>query len=146
MLQVVWLAIVMQAFGGVVVALVVQFADNIAKNFATSISIVISFLASVVFFDFEITTSFLAGTIVVLGATYLYNTTPKPVKPRLPPINVTNFEKGGEPAYFDIETAPGAAKTPLRHDALSTSRPSTPIAERQRAPKSPAVGTAKRFG
>lgn len=54
---IVWTAIILQAFGGVVVALVVNYADNIAKNFATSISIAISFLASVWFFNFEITTS-----------------------------------------------------------------------------------------
>lgn len=54
---VVWTAIILQAFGGVVVAMVVNYADNIAKNFATSISIAISFLASVWFFEFEITTS-----------------------------------------------------------------------------------------
>ncbi len=54
---VVWTAIAFQAWGGVVVALVVNYADNIAKNFATSISIVISFLASVFFFNFEITTT-----------------------------------------------------------------------------------------
>jgi drug/metabolite transporter (DMT)-like permease len=52
---VVWTSIGFQAFGGVVVALCVNYADNIAKNFATSISIVISFLASVWFFDFAVT-------------------------------------------------------------------------------------------
>lgn len=52
---VVWTAICFQALGGVVVALCVNYADNIAKNFATSISIVISFLASVWFFDFKVT-------------------------------------------------------------------------------------------
>lgn len=52
---VVWTAIVFQAFGGLVVALVVNYADNIAKNFATSISIILSLLASVWFFDFIIT-------------------------------------------------------------------------------------------
>lgn len=54
---VVWAAITSQALGGVVVALVVNYADNIAKNFATSISIVLSFLVSVWFFDFTITTT-----------------------------------------------------------------------------------------
>lgn len=54
---VVWTTITFQALGGVIVALVVNYTDNIAKNFATSISIVVSFLASVWFFDFEITTS-----------------------------------------------------------------------------------------
>jgi drug/metabolite transporter (DMT)-like permease len=52
---VVWTAIAFQAIGGVIVALVVNYADNIAKNFATSISIIISFLASVWFFDLTIT-------------------------------------------------------------------------------------------
>ena len=54
---VVWTAITFQALGGVIVALVISYTDNIAKNFATSISIILSFLISVVFFDFEITTS-----------------------------------------------------------------------------------------
>lgn len=52
---VVWTAIAFQAFGGLIVALVVNYADNIAKNFATSISIILSLLASVWFFDFIIT-------------------------------------------------------------------------------------------
>ena len=54
---IVWLAIFFQAAGGVIVALVINYADNIAKNFATSISIIISCLASVFFFDFRITKS-----------------------------------------------------------------------------------------
>lgn len=48
---VVWTAIGFQAAGGIVVALCVNFADNIAKNFATSISILLSSIASVYFFD-----------------------------------------------------------------------------------------------
>jgi len=41
---VVWSAVLLQAVGGVLVALVVNYSNNIAKNFATSMSIVISFL------------------------------------------------------------------------------------------------------
>ena len=52
---VVWTAITFQAVGGLLVALVVNYADNIAKNFATSISIIISFVASVWLFGFKIT-------------------------------------------------------------------------------------------
>jgi UDP-galactose transporter len=53
---VVWTAVVLQALGGITVALVIKYADNIAKNFATSVSIILSFLASVSLFDFEIST------------------------------------------------------------------------------------------
>ena len=54
---VVWTAIGFQAMGGVLASLCISYADNIAKNFATSISIVVSFLFSVVFFEFEVTLS-----------------------------------------------------------------------------------------
>lgn len=52
---VVWMAVVLQAAGGLVASLVIRDSDNIVKNFATSISIVISMLVSVVLFDFTMT-------------------------------------------------------------------------------------------
>jgi UDP-galactose transporter len=48
---VVWTAVLLQAFGGIVASLVIRDTDNIVKTFATSISIVISFLISVYLFD-----------------------------------------------------------------------------------------------
>lgn len=51
----VWMAVGLQALGGITVSLVIKYADNIAKNFATSFSIILSFLASVSLFDFDIT-------------------------------------------------------------------------------------------
>jgi len=53
--SVVWLAITCQALGGVVVAMVIKDADNITKNLATGMSIVLSVLASMAFFNFDIT-------------------------------------------------------------------------------------------
>ena len=44
-----------QAFGGIVSAFCIFYADNISKNFATSISMVLSSLASFFFFDFKAT-------------------------------------------------------------------------------------------
>ncbi|KAH7384519.1 nucleotide-sugar transporter-domain-containing protein [Pyrenochaeta sp. MPI-SDFR-AT-0127] len=88
---VVWTAIMFQAAGGVIVALVINYADNIAKNFATSISILISCIASVYFFDFEVTRSFFLGTCVVLFATYLYT---KPERSSLQsPMRIADFEQ-----------------------------------------------------
>ena len=52
---VVWVLVVLQSCGGLVASLVIRDADNIVKNFATSISIVISFTASMIIFDFTVT-------------------------------------------------------------------------------------------
>lgn len=62
---VVWMAILLQAAGGVIVALVINYADNIAKNFATSVSIVLSCVASAWFFDFKVTKSVSIDVLVV---------------------------------------------------------------------------------
>ncbi len=53
--SIVWLSVFLQAAGGILVSFVISYANNITKNFATCISILLGFLASVVFFDFEIT-------------------------------------------------------------------------------------------
>ncbi|KAJ1942856.1 hypothetical protein EC988_006382, partial [Linderina pennispora] len=65
-------AIACQAVGGLIVAVVVKYADNILKGFATSISIILSCLASVWIFDFRITKAFVFGTALVIYATYMY--------------------------------------------------------------------------
>ncbi|KAJ2716864.1 UDP-galactose transporter Gms1 [Coemansia spiralis] len=65
-------AIACQAVGGLIVAVVVKYADNILKGFATSISIILSCLASVWLFDFAVTPMFLVGTALVIYATYIY--------------------------------------------------------------------------
>jgi UDP-sugar transporter A1/2/3 len=149
--SVVWTAVVMQALGGITVALVIKYADNIAKNFATSFSIILSFLASVSLFDFEITSlvsvkpdqdgsdpantaQYLLGTATVLGATYLYSTAETRASNTLrpPPINVSEYRRSGEKSYFDLESIASVNRSPLpRGEAFSSSRPSTPSYERR---------------
>ncbi|KAH7082908.1 nucleotide-sugar transporter-domain-containing protein [Paraphoma chrysanthemicola] len=108
---VVWLAILFQAAGGVIVALVINYADNIAKNFATSVSIVLSCIASAYFFDFKVTPSFFIGTCVVLFATYLYT---KPERPATQsPLQIASLEKTvSSPAlhYRDASNVDGCAE------------------------------------
>ena len=62
-----------QTFGGLVTAVVIRYSDNIMKGFATSLSIIISFLASVALFSYPITVAFCLGSSIVLASTYLYN-------------------------------------------------------------------------
>ncbi|KAJ7063386.1 nucleotide-sugar transporter-domain-containing protein [Mycena amicta] len=72
-----WATVSVQVFGGLLTALVIKYSDNILKGFATSLSIVISFLASVALFNFQISFTFLIGSSIVLVATWLYNHQPK---------------------------------------------------------------------
>jgi UDP-galactose transporter len=130
---VVWTAIGFQAAGGLIVALVIKYADNIAKNFATSISIVISALASAYFFDFVITVSvcltvnplvsllanriqFMGGTAIVMAATYLYSL------PEAPSPAVVETNTDDERVYHDAELA---ELNHRRSDDSDTSRHST---------------------
>ncbi|RPD80051.1 nucleotide-sugar transporter, partial [Lentinus tigrinus ALCF2SS1-7] len=68
-----WATVLIQVLGGLLTALVIKYADNILKGFATSLSIVISFLASVALFNFQMTLTFVLGSTVVLVATWMYN-------------------------------------------------------------------------
>jgi UDP-sugar transporter A1/2/3 len=71
-----WVTVGIQVLGGLLTAMVIKYSDNILKGFATSLSIVISFLASVALFDFHMTFSFVLGSAIVLNATWLYNNNP----------------------------------------------------------------------
>ncbi|KIY46949.1 nucleotide-sugar transporter [Fistulina hepatica ATCC 64428] len=71
-----WATVAIQVFGGLITALVIKYSDNILKGFATSLSIILSFLASVALFDFRITLSFVIGASTVLIATWMYNQPP----------------------------------------------------------------------
>ena len=67
-----WLIIAMQAFGGLLVGVVVKYADNILKGFSAAVSIVVSCIASVYFFEFRVSLPFLFGAGLVMIATYVY--------------------------------------------------------------------------
>lgn len=69
--------IVLQAGGGLIVAMVVKYADNILKGFATSLAIIISCIASIYIFDFILTLQFAAGAGFVIFSIFLYGYTPK---------------------------------------------------------------------
>ncbi|CAJ2505681.1 Uu.00g130750.m01.CDS01 [Anthostomella pinea] len=134
---VVWALILLQAFGGVLASLCINYADNIAKNFATSISIIISFLFSVWFFKFKVTLTFLLGTALVLASTFLY-TGPDRKRGRPPPINIVNFEKTtidpmNTPRTNDRLDVPNPMEN-MKAMGLSTSRPSSPLRHHIRVP------------
>uniref|UniRef100_A0A8C7NQE2 Solute carrier family 35 member A3a n=1 Tax=Oncorhynchus mykiss TaxID=8022 RepID=A0A8C7NQE2_ONCMY len=74
-----WTVVVLQALGGLVIAAVIKYADNILKGFATSLSIILSTLISYFWLeDFEPTSVFFLGAVLVIVATFLYGYEDKP--------------------------------------------------------------------
>ncbi|KII88171.1 hypothetical protein PLICRDRAFT_161041 [Plicaturopsis crispa FD-325 SS-3] len=93
-----WATVAVQVFGGLITAIVIKYSDNILKGFATSLSIIISFLASVALFDFRITPSFVIGSSTVLVATWMYNQPPG--KELVAITSVMNVSSSGKSTPF----------------------------------------------
>jgi len=72
--------IFLQGLGGLVVAVVVKYADNILKGFAASFSIVTSCILSYFVFDFHPNLMFLIGAVLVNISMYMYSQLPKQLK------------------------------------------------------------------
>ena len=68
------------SLGGLLVALVMKYADNVVKGFATSLSIVLSSVVSAFIpaLGFQPSMMFVAGSTLVILATLLYSQPPKP--------------------------------------------------------------------
>lgn len=79
----VWFVILLQSCGGLIVAVVVKYADNILKGFATSAAIIISCIGSMFLFSFSLSKEFTLGATLVIVATYLYS---KYVPPKPSPV------------------------------------------------------------
>ena len=70
--KIVWAVVLLQALGGLVVAVVVKYADNILKGFAASFSIVTSCIICYFFLDFQPSIAFVLGSCLVLLSSYMY--------------------------------------------------------------------------
>eukprot|EP00438_Fugacium_kawagutii_P012718 Skav208561 [mRNA] locus=scaffold2731:35631:36698:- [translate_table: standard] len=75
---IVWIAVVLMALSGLVVAVVAKYADQISKGFATAVSIIISCVAAVFLFDSKPSAMFLVGTSLVIISLLLYAGNPPP--------------------------------------------------------------------
>ncbi len=61
-----------QSFGGLLVAVVIKYAGNILKGFATALSIACSYTFSMLFLSVPTTISFVLSVALVIAATILY--------------------------------------------------------------------------
>ncbi|KAF9464780.1 nucleotide-sugar transporter-domain-containing protein [Collybia nuda] len=117
-----WATVSVQVLGGLVTAMVIKYSDNILKGFATSLSIIISFLASTVLFNFNLTLTFALGSVIVLVATWLYNQPPKRITNTDNMLRMTRTEKSKEASYPSRSSSPSTIyKAPFTSSTSSLS-------------------------
>jgi UDP-sugar transporter A1/2/3 len=120
-----------QTFGGLITAVVIRYSDNIMKGFATSLSIIISFLASVALFNYPITVAFLAGSTIVLAATFMYNTPAQSTPASLQSLQNLGLKLNTSPkSRKDVATLPGSpisTSAPILGEPEKPSRASSVI-------------------
>ena len=76
----VWYLVVLNATGGLLVAVVIKYADNILKGFACSLAIIITCIVSIFLFGFQLSIQFVIGAGCVIVSIFMYGYQPKPVK------------------------------------------------------------------
>mmetsp|Transcript_1332 Transcript_1332/g.3523 ORF Transcript_1332/g.3523 Transcript_1332/m.3523 type:complete len:414 (+) Transcript_1332:73-1314(+) len=76
---IVCLTVACEAGGGIIVAVVIKYADSVAKNFATALSLLATTAMSWLFWDFEVSVTFVVGAALTLMATHVYQSGAPPV-------------------------------------------------------------------
>lgn len=93
----VWCVILLQAVGGLTIAAVVRYSDNVVKNFGTSFSLIFSCMISNYMFDQRASVLFYVGVGLVVVSVFIYgdsrfavkdatNGKPLPVAPKSPHV------------------------------------------------------------
>ncbi|KAJ3169395.1 hypothetical protein HDU87_000617 [Geranomyces variabilis] len=88
-----WLVVVLQAASGLVISVVLKYANTILKNFAASVAIVFSSILSYFTIGFTYTPHFVLGTMMIFLATYLYTQRPNhPAPGKMPVLPTTRLQ------------------------------------------------------
>lgn len=69
----VWVLVGLQAGGGLLVAAVIKYADNVLKGLATGVSVVVATLCSMLLFKTPLSGQFTLGAVMILMSVYLFS-------------------------------------------------------------------------
>lgn len=128
----VWMIVLVQAGGGLLVAVVLRFADNLLKAMATSIAIVLSSALAFVLFALAPRALFAAGAALVVGAVFLYNLCPMRTAEAI--VTVDNDDTSATAIASKLNERDASRRAAARHEAeavwdaiaLTDDVPSTP--------------------
>lgn len=106
----VWLLVLVQAGGGLLVAAIIKYADNVLKGLATGVAVVVSTICSMIVFHTPLTLQFSAGAFVILTSVFLFTNNislPGAKKVTPPPTpEVTKPDIESSKTESEVETVP----------------------------------------
>ena len=82
----VWSVVALQVFGGLIVGMVVKYADNILKNFANALSVIFTVLGAMPLFGQYPSPWFVVGVGLVSLSVSMYNKSSGQVRPSCQPL------------------------------------------------------------
>lgn len=88
----VWILVMLQAGGGLLVAAIIKYADNVLKGLATGVAVVVSTLCSMVLFNTPLSLQFAAGATMILLSVYFFSNSPTAAKK--PPLSPSPSKAG----------------------------------------------------
>jgi len=88
-----WVLVCLQAGGGLLVAAVIKYADNVLKGLATGVSVCFATAVSTVLFSTPVTFQFLAGAGVILTSVFFFSNPIKKESRKKEPIKVDGSKK-----------------------------------------------------
>lgn len=68
-----WVLVALQAGGGLLVAAVIKYADNVLKGLATGVSVVVATTFSIALFGTPLSTQFFIGGLMILSSVYIFS-------------------------------------------------------------------------
>ena len=83
----VWVLVMLQAGGGLLVAAVIKYADNVLKGLATGVSVVVATSFSMMLFGTPLSGQFTIGAALILASVYFFS---NPIQPKAPSPSPSN--------------------------------------------------------
>lgn len=80
----VWVLVALQAGGGLLIAAIIKYADNVLKGLATGVAVAVSTFCSIILFGTPLTLQFAFGATIILMSVYWFSNggaTPKKTEP-----------------------------------------------------------------
>ena len=101
----VWILVLLQAGGGLLVAAVIKYADNVLKGLATGVSVVFATVLSTILFGTPLSNQFTVGATMILAAVYYFsNQLPSSLNNLFASVSASSSGKDKSERQDNIET------------------------------------------